>query len=405
MNTKHFLLALLFLYIGSALGTYSARALFTDGSTTQPVDSTISQEDGDQEETELGRLLTIQPGEPRDQACPLNGVLYTKTEADAWSTRRPLAVMIENSPDARPQSGISQADIVFEAIAEGGVTRFMAMYYCAVQVRDTNLAPVRSARTYFIDWASGFNWPLYVHVGGANTPGPANALGQISDYGWSLQNDLNQFSIGYPTFVRNASRLDRPVATEHTMETTTEKLWAVADKRGWTNISPERKLGRTVIPESDWKDGYEGWVFSSDLGQSGTVTNVAYDFWTGYKEYSVRWEFDTETKLYRRSMGGEVHTDLNTGKPVMASAVVVLLTTEKGPIDELKHMLYKTVGSGKALIYQNGQELSATWSKKTREAELQFTDARGKTVEFAPGLIWISVVSDSTKVDTTGTTL
>jgi hypothetical protein len=400
MKSKQFLLILLVLYIGSAIGTYAVRAMFD----TSP--SSINS-DGQsvptfEEETALGALLSIDPSEPKDQSCPLNGKLYTKTEANAWQARRPLAVMIENSPDARPQSGLSSADVVFEAVAEGGVTRFMAMYYCGVQAVDTTIAPVRSARTYFVDWASGFNRPLYTHVGGANTPGPANAIGQIADYGWALENDLNQFSIGYPTFVRNAARLDREVATEHTMETTSEKLWAVAEKRGWTNMSPEMKVGRTVVPAKDWQESYTGWTFASSNEAPGTTTSIAYDFWSGYNQYSVKWQFDAATKTYARTLAGEPHVDLNTDKQISASVVIVLLTAEKGPIDELKHMLYKTTGSGKALVYQNGQEMTATWTKKTRESELQFTDSKGKELVFQPGLVWISVVDDSTTVDASG---
>lgn len=400
MKTKQFLLILLVLYVGTAIGTYSVRAL--SGSSVSKSGDSSQMVPTDDQETQLGLLLKIDPSEPKNQPCPLNGELYTQTEANAWAERRPLAVMIENSPDARPQSGLSSADVVFEAVAEGGVTRFMGLFYCGVQKQDTTLAPIRSARTYFVDWASGFNRPLYVHVGGANLPGPANAIGQIADYGWALENDLNQFSIGYPTFVRNESRLDREVATEHTMETTTEKLWAVAEDRDWTNMSPELRIGRTVIPAGDWNDGYDGWSFAEPTGSAGRVQSLAYDFWSGYNQYSVKWQYDSATGMYKRFLAGEPHTDLNTNEQIEASAVVVLLTTEKGPIDELKHMLYKTTGSGKALIYQHGEEISATWSKKTREDELSFTDAKGKAIEFKPGLIWISVVDDSTKVDTTG---
>ena len=400
MKSKQFLLILLVLYIGAAIGTYSVRAMF-DSKSVAP-GATGQSTPNEESETLLGQLLTIDPAEAKDQPCPLNGMLYTKTEANAWAKRRPLAVMIENSPDARPQSGLSKADVVFEAVAEGGVTRFMALLYCGVQVADTSLAPVRSARTYFVDWASGFNRPLYTHVGGANTPGPANALGQIADYGWALENDLNQFSIGYPTFVRNSARLDHDVATEHTMETSTEKLWDVAEKREWTNMSPEMKIGRTVIPAEDWKDGYTGWSFASERVSVGTTTTIAYDFWSGYNQFSVKWELDPTTKMYKRIMAGEPHIDLNTNKQISASVVIVMLTAEKGPIDEVKHMLYKTTGSGKAIIYQNGQALTATWTKKTRESELQFTDTKGKNVEFQPGLIWISVVDDSTDVITSG---
>ena len=358
----------------------------------------LTQDGSTGDETQLGQLLQIDPSEPLDQACPLNGKLYTKTEKAAWEKRRPLAVMIENSEDSRPQSGLSDADIVFEAVAEGGITRFMAFFYCGVQRNDTTLAPVRSARSYFVDWASGFNLPLYVHVGGANLPGPANALGQISDYGWNQQNDLNQFSIGYPTFVRNANRIaGKEIATEHTMESSSERLWAVAEKRGWTNMTPSRKVAGKVAAAKDWKESYTGWTFGP-TDTKGSVNAISHEFWTGYSAFAVSWQYDAASDSYKRTLGGAAHIDLNNDKQVAAKNVVILLTDEKGPIDEVKHMLYTTTGTGKALIFRGGEALEAKWSKKSREAELEFLDAKGKPVVLTPGLVWISVLAKNAKV-------
>jgi hypothetical protein len=392
---KQALLITLGLYVASSVVSFVAFSTLGQSSTSMKNLVSGQPEELVEEGTMLGRLLEIQPTAPKDQPCPLNGKLYTLSEKESWEKRRPLAVMIENSPDARPQSGISDADVVFEALAEGGVTRFMGLFYCGVQAYDTTLAPVRSARTYFVDWASGFNRPLYVHVGGANTPGPTDALGQINTYGWALENDLNQFSIGYPTFVRNANRVGRDVATEHTMETTTELLWKVGEKREWTNMSPALKTGKTTTPGSDWKEGYQPWTFEEDQKQDGTVTTISYSFWTGYNQYAVRWEYNAESNTYKRFMADEPHLDLNDSAQVEAKNVIVLLTPEKGPINELKHMLYKTVGTGDAVLFKNGEELKITWSKKTRESELLFLDAKGKAVPLARGLTWISVLDPS----------
>lgn len=88
--------------------------------------------------------------QPKTAVCPLNGSMHTKAAEDTWAKQRPLAVMIENSTDARPQSGLTSADIVYETVAEGGITRFMALFYCN-SLSDIQVGPVRSARTYFID--------------------------------------------------------------------------------------------------------------------------------------------------------------------------------------------------------------------------------------------------------------
>lgn len=396
---KKTLLTSLGLYLVSTLLTFGALAvLHPQGSISILPDQGSDQIADGEDQSALGLLLAIDPSEAANQVCPLNGKLYTQTEKNAWEKKRPLAVMIENSPDSRPQSGLGSADIVFEAIAEGGVTRFMAMFYCGVQKYDTTLAPIRSARTYFVDWASGFNKPLYVHVGGANVPGPSDALGQIADYGWNGENDLNQFSIGYPTFVRDYNRVPgKEIATEHTMVTSTEKLWQVGAKRGWTNMSPELKLGRTTIQPQDWQDGYTGWQFEDASGEKGSVTDISFEFWTGFSQYAVRWQYDSATNTYKRFMAGESHVDMNNDQQIAASNAIVLFAKETGPINEKKHMLYATTGTGKALVFKNGQAIEATWSKKDRTSELQFL-VNGQELALNRGLTWISVVDVSTDV-------
>jgi hypothetical protein len=391
MSKKTLIIALV-LYVLSA--TVSFTFLYARSPKTSSVSSDGTTQSTEDDNTALSSLLQINPDEARDQACPLNGKMFTKTEMEAWEKRRPLAVMIENSPDARPQSGLSHADIVFEAVAEGGVTRFMALFYCGAQAQDTLLAPIRSARTYFIDYASGFNRPMYTHVGGANLAGPADALGQIKEYGWQLENDINGlFTVAYPYFVRNENRLGHAVDTEHTVETTTEFLWQIAAKREWTNMSPEMKVGRTVVPAKDWKDGYASWTFESEKGKTGSTNTISYDFWSGYSEYAVQWTYDAATDSYKRVMAGQPHVDHNNDKQIMASNIALVLTTEKGPIDEHKHMLYGTTGTGDALLFMHGDVVKGRWTKKDRESELRFTDAKGKDIPMARGLTWISILN------------
>ncbi len=386
---KKVLIIALVVYIASSAMTYGVMSMSGSDS---PGSSTVNNETDTEvvEGSDEEMLLAIDPGEPKDQVCPLNGQMFTKTEMDAWEKRRPLAVMIENSPDSRPQSGLIKADVTFEALAEGGVTRFMAMYYCDAQKQDVNLAPVRSARTYFIDWASGFNKPLYVHVGGANTPGPANALGQLSDYGWTGANDLNQFSIGYPTFVRDYDRLEgKEVATEHTMVSSTEKLWAVGEKRKFTNVDPKG---------IEWSTGFTPWTFADGEAKKGSVASASFTFWDGFDTYGVKWEYDGATNTYKRVMAGEAHKDLETDQQLSVHNAVVLFSKEKGPIDELKHMLYTTTGTGTAIVFQNGEAVEVNWSKPKRESPLAFTTKKGQPFSFVRGKIWISVVNVGTEV-------
>lgn len=399
---KSSLLVGLIIYLLTAAGSYAAFNYFLP-SGVRPVGERAGDADlaSVEKETLLTPLLEIDPNDPKTEECPLSGDYYTTLERDSWEKRRPLAVMIENHPDARPQSGLSNADIVFEAVAEGGVTRFMGLFYCDAQAFEVILAPVRSARTYFVDWASGFNRPLYAHIGGGNTPGPADAQGQLGDYGWRSENDIDGVTgVGYPTFVRDYNRLEgKKLATEHTMVSSTELLWAEAEERGWTNRSPERQIGYREMGGDDWQEDFEPWTFLEDVPADGTVNELSYTFWSGYNDYAVRWVYNPETQAYQRFMGGEAHLDLNTEKQIEAKNVIVLKTTEKGPIDELKHMLYGTTGTGEALIHHHGQVIEATWTKKTRTDELHFVDSRGQDVPLARGLTWISVVNNLTEVN------
>lgn len=330
---------------------------------------------------------------PKTEACPLNGTLYSKQQKKWWEKHRPLGVMIENHEEARPQSGISSADVVYEAVAEGGITRTLNVFYC--QDAPT-VGPVRSARTYFLDFISEYaDFPLYAHVGGANSDGPADALGQIGTYGWQNYNDLNQFSIGFPVFVRDYDRLGKTVATEHTMYSSTTKLWNYAAK--------SRKITDVNEKGVKWDVNFTPYIFKEDevLAARPTSQTASYDFWSGYGAYSVLWTYDKTTNAYLRTNGGKPHLDLNTKKQVAAHNVVVLFMKESRANDGYEnnlHMLYGTKGTGNAKIFMDGKMIEGTWSKKSRTAHLYIKDNRGKDVEFNRGQIWFSVVAPGTSV-------
>ena len=297
--------------------------------------------------------------------------------------------MIENHTEARPQSGLFSADVIYEAVAEGGITRFMAIYLC--NLSDIQVGPVRSARTYYLDWLSEYN-ALYAHVGGANTPGPADALSQIMKYGIK---DMNQFSIGFPTFWRDYQRLGRSVATEHTMYSTTQKLWEVAAKRDWTNND-----------KTKWEDKFIPWKFK-DAGKNVVATlpsavAVNVDFWQGYTDYSVAWEYDATCSCYKRKNAGAVQVDLNNKQPLSAKNVVVQFEKESHANDGYEnnaHLLYKTTGEGKALIFQDGKVIEGKWIKQLRLSRTKYVDSKGVEINFNRGVIWIQTVPEGAKVD------
>lgn len=328
---------------------------------------------------------------PKTESCPLNGAMYSEQQKAWWEKHRPLGVMIENHEDARPQSGLSSADVIYEAVAEGGITRFLAVFYC----QDGGIVgPVRSARTYFIDFASEYGTsPLYAHVGGANTSGPADAISQLTDYGWTGFNDLNQFSIGFPTFLRDETRLRTksggPVDTEHTMYSTTTKLWNFAVK--------DRKLTNVDEESTPWDETFVPYTFKDEdaLANRPTAQAIHLEFWEGYKQYAVDWVYDKAGNVYKRSNGGQPHLDNNTKKQVTAKNLVVLTMLESNANDGYEnnaHLLYKTKGTGKAQIFMDGKEMKGTWRKDGRTGRTLLFDSKGTAIKLNKGTIWFSIL-------------
>ncbi len=341
---------------------------------------------------------------PRTEACPINGALFTSEERNIWETRRPLLVMIENHKDSRPQSGLNNADIVYEAVAEGGITRFMAVFYCnAVRgaANKYDIGPVRSARTYFVDLASEYgDYPLYTHVGGANcsaeTPGGpctsdkrAMAIEQIASYGWNNKgtwSDLSQFSLPYKVCRREEERTGTKKATEHTVYCSTTELWNVAAQRGLTNI--------TEIKDTAWDRNFKPWSFKQDdqVLSSPAASYIGFSFSGNLNDYSVVWNYDSSQNVYLRSNGGEKLIDFNFNETITAKNIVIQFVKEHRSVDKHMHNLYDVIGTGSGVLYQNGTKIDITWSKAARTTRTVFKDKTGKEVNFVPGTTWIEIL-------------
>lgn len=343
--------------------------------------------------SENGSNGAVVNSEPKTEECPLNGQMLSKTERKIWEEQRPLGIMIENHKEARPQSGLSSADIVYEAVAEGGITRFLAIFYCQ---NASYVGPVRSARIYFVKFLEGYGQnPLYAHVGGANTDGPADALGYIGELGWSSNNDLNQFSVPFPYFWRDYERL-KNVATEHTVYTSTKKLWQYAkDKRSLTNVDDEGVK---------WDKGFLAWKFEDDAKASdrGKVTKIDFGFWDNLaSDFSVVWNYDSNTNSYSRVNGGVPHIDKNTGKQLEAKNIIVMFAKESPANDGYEggqHILYKNVGSGEMLFFKNGQVVKGTWNRETEEDQIKFFDSSDKEISIVRGQVFIEMLPIGNKV-------
>jgi hypothetical protein len=342
------------------------------------------------------------PPEPLTEECPTNGKMYGKTAKAKWEKRRPLGVVIENHQESRPQSGISNADVVYEGVSEGGVTRTLSIFYC--QDAKT-VGPVRSARVHFInllrEWG---NSPLYAHVGGANCDketgsgcgngAKADALGLISKLGWNQYNDMNQFSIPYPYYYRDYDRLPG-VATEHTMYASTAKLWEFAAKT--------RKLTEVDEDGVRWDKGWTPWKFIDDAATSarGSVSVISYNFYdTNTDEFGVLWNYDKATNTYLRTNGGKPHKDYNTNKQLFAKNVILIEAVETAANDDYPggHVIYNLTSGGKAHIFQNGKKIEGTWSKDTLDDKMIFWDEKDKEISMVRGEVWLSLIPAGNEV-------
>ena len=377
---KSRLLSVLLVVIIYLITTGTSYILFSDGTSITSIKTSAPT-------TGISDRLAFDDTLPKTEPCPLNGTLYSKQQKDWWEKHRPLGIMIENHQEARPQSGLSSADVIYEAVAEGGITRFLAIYYCNGA---ENVGPVRSARTYFLDFISEYgSSPLYVHVGGANQPGPADSLSQIEDYGWVGLNDLNQFSIGFPTFWRDYDRLGHPVSTEHTMYSTTEKLLQFA--------AAKRKLDSKDEDGVLWDKGFVPYSFKEDspVAQRPSAQNIHLEFWTKDPDYGIDWIYEPTSNIYKRNNGGKPHTDINNKKQLTTKNIVVLKMVETHAFDGYEnnqHLLYRTKGVGLAHIFIDGKEAVGTWRKDTRTAKTLLFDNTGLPIKFNKGTIWFEIL-------------
>lgn len=281
---------------------------------------------------------------------PLTGAEVS--EAD--SKRVVTAVMIENSPAARPQSGLKEGGVVFEAIAEGGITRFLVLYQ---EAQPELLGPVRSLRPYYVDWLAAFD-PSVAHVGGS-----VNALKEIRSGGYK---DIDQFSNG--SYYWRARDRRAP----HNVYTNFERLNELNQNKGYTSSN------FTGFPRKDEKKVEATNATSITVPISSNVFNSNYTY-------------DAATNSYLRSQAGAPHTDREKGQ-INPKVVIVVEAPMSIVMEDGYREHIQTIGSGKATIFQDGTATTATWSKTDKKNQITFTDAAGKPIALNRGQTWITVI-------------
>lgn len=302
-------------------------------------------------------------GGPTTVASNLTGL-----QVDPSVNQRPvIGVMVENSKDARPQSGLDQAGVVFEALAEGGVTRFLALFQ---DNQPTYIGPVRSARPYYIQWCQGFDCD-YAHVGGS-----PDALSDIK--AWGIR-DLNQF-YGGSYFTRVSAH-----AAPHNVYTGIDRLTAFASSKNYGTST------------------YTGFVRAAKAGKAKTTDTAATAIDLNYNSstYNVHYDYDAASGTYKRSVGGAPHTvvDQNGTSVQLAPKVVITMAIPltRGALDAsgAYYSNYQVVGSGQAEIFEHGIVMQATWSKPSATSQITFTDSGGTPIKLDPGQTWLSALSST----------
>ncbi|GAC1427732.1 MAG: hypothetical protein NVSMB65_00610 [Chloroflexota bacterium] len=279
--------------------------------------------------------------------------------------------MVENYyPDARPQTGLPEASIVFETVAEWGITRFMAVY----QEQDAPVVgPVRSARVYYDHWADGLH-AVYVHAGGNS-----DAVAEL----WGLHDLVNVDELfterglsdtGADYFARSPARL-----APHNLYAYPERVRThVARMRTWVSSA----MPSYVLPHKD----------EASLRERPSGGSIDMTFSTA--PFAVHYDYDRGSNTYRRSMGGVPHTDAVTGARIAPKNVAVLLAGVRPDTasDTLGSIVVQSEGQGPAYYFLDGTVRQGTWQKAGVTRPLVLLDGAGQLMRFNPGQIWIEVV-------------
>jgi hypothetical protein len=307
------------------------------------------------------RLLTRESGEPifdlplvndEPAACPLTGL---EAEDESVLDRRVLAVKIENSPEARPQMGLAEADIVYEQEAEGGITRFIALYQCSDADR---IGPIRSAREVDPMVLQQYGDPLFVHAGGIRSVFRAIDEAGIEQINCNFEEE---------TCPRDESRV-----APHDVFTSTESL---RDFSGNGGTAPEAVFTfDDAVP---------------DGAERGRALHLDFS-----PVADVNWRYRNNNEVYIRFHGEESHR-LEDGSQVAAANVVVMLVDRESTrqTDSAGNPVptFDVIGSGDLLVFRNGKVIEGQWRRESEEDVTELVDARGEEISLAPGTTWVEL--------------
>lgn len=299
------------------------------------------------------------PADTTVAARRLDGMIVSSADSNLW----PVCLMVENAAfdNVRPQSGLSQASVVYEVLVEGGITRLLAVYAGETSEK---IGPIRSARDTYIEFVSELDC-LYGYAGGSFTAVQATQNLELKT--------LNALSSDGKYYWR-----DKSIFAPHNLFTSSELLTlAVRDKQ-----------------LNDREPGYESWTFRSQPESAATearqATLITVDFST--PGYQVRWEYKAEDGYYERFNGGELQIDKETGETITARNVIVQMVPPGEYIEGKGRINFSVTGEGKVYVFRNGEVIEGVWKKQDRVSRTQFFDSTGQTIELNRGNTWVEIL-------------
>ncbi len=285
---------------------------------------------------------------------PLNGAILTEDNKDYFA----IAIMIDNAYNLRPQYGLSQADIIYEALTEGTVTRLMAIFNSNVDI--DKIGPVRSARNYYMDWAEEYAG-VYMHVGGS-----PQALKAVKNYDFT---NIDQIGVGEIYFWR-----DNNLSMPHNVFSSSANWLRVGELKEVDNIHHNIAWRFVDFPEEDKE-----------------TKDITINFSNG--AYQVDWKYSQGLKAYQRWQAEEEY-DYSTGEQAIAHNIIVQVV-EDYLIDEERRGM-QTKKSGEVFIFNALGEQIGEW--KYIDNRTRFFDEQGEELELVPGKTWVEIIDTKEKL-------
>ncbi len=296
---------------------------------------------------------------------------------------------------ARPQAGLNEAGVVFEAIAEAGITRFAAIYQ---NPQSAVIGPIRSLRLYYLEWDTPFDCTI-VHAGGAD-----DALAAVRAGGYK---DLTEnYTYMYRGTYRGRLWNNLFTTATYLRQFSTDKGYNTSSVSGFSRMTPEESSQNRIdsLIKEKLVITKPTTTNTSELTPQVATINL---YFGNVPAYNVSYAYDFTTNTYKRSYGnGKAHEiyacpaenlgeknpeDVCTLTQMGPKVVVAIVVSEKKAADNY-HEDITAVGSGTAYIFQNGVAIKGTWNKASRSDQIKFFDDNGKEIKLAPGQTFVSAV-------------